>query len=237
VIAAQIIAAMFILGTSSVLAFLRPEDVDLIGPIPQVLELGTRRFGIGAAVVPVVILLLLASRVAQASVNFTGSARLPMVTGWDHLLPQWFTRLHPRFHTPANSIFFAAAIMFGLAIAVIDGVGQQEAFQMLENCSASFYAFTYLVMFAIPLIGRKKIASRPPLPLRIAALSGFLMTLLFVVFSIIPVVPVASRTLFMAKLVGVMIAASGIGVTIYFTAAPRTFGVNGSTERRNYENM
>ena len=42
IIAAPLIAVMFILGTSSVLAFLGPDQVDLIGPIPQVLSLGTR---------------------------------------------------------------------------------------------------------------------------------------------------------------------------------------------------
>ena len=31
---------MFILGTASVLVFVTPETVDLIGPIPQVLSLG-----------------------------------------------------------------------------------------------------------------------------------------------------------------------------------------------------
>jgi len=39
-ISAPIIALMFILGTASVLAFVTPETVDLIGPIPQVLSLG-----------------------------------------------------------------------------------------------------------------------------------------------------------------------------------------------------
>ena len=38
VIAAPIIAVMFILGTSSVLAFVTPATVDLISPIPQVLS-------------------------------------------------------------------------------------------------------------------------------------------------------------------------------------------------------
>ncbi len=38
-ISAPIIALMFILGTASVLAFVHPDQVDLIGPIPQVLSL------------------------------------------------------------------------------------------------------------------------------------------------------------------------------------------------------
>ena len=32
-------------------------------------------------------------------------------------------------------------------------MGKQEAFQLLWNASAIFYALTYLVMFAIPIVG------------------------------------------------------------------------------------
>lgn len=221
-IAAPIIAVMFILGTASVLRFVRPGDVDLIGPIPQVLSLGTRSFGIAAqTLVPIIILVILASRLAQASLVFQGCSRMPMVAGWDHLLPAWFTRLHPRFRTPVNSILFAGALILGLALIALAGVGQQEAFQLLENSAGSLYAFTYLVMFAIPLVGWKKIAPRPPLGLRIAALSGFLMTLMFVVFAIIPIIPVANRFLFTAKILGAIVAASGIGVAIYARAGLR----------------
>src|SRR5437868_10295018 len=39
-ISAPLIALMFILGTASVLAFVSPNKVDLIAPIPQVLSLG-----------------------------------------------------------------------------------------------------------------------------------------------------------------------------------------------------
>ena len=28
--------------------------------------------------------------------------RLPMVAGWDHLLPAWFSRLDPRYRTPRS---------------------------------------------------------------------------------------------------------------------------------------
>ena len=47
-IAAPIIAAMFILGTSSVLAFIPIDKINLIGPIPQVLRIGFGATGVGA---------------------------------------------------------------------------------------------------------------------------------------------------------------------------------------------
>ena len=47
VLAAPIIAVMFILGTSSVLALMPLDQIDLIAPIPQVLSVGFRPLGGG----------------------------------------------------------------------------------------------------------------------------------------------------------------------------------------------
>ena len=76
-----------------------------------------------------------------------------MVAGWDHLMPRWFTKLHPRFKTPVNSIFFVGVATLALGSLSLIGVGQQESFQLLFNAGGIFYALTYLVMFAIPLFG------------------------------------------------------------------------------------
>jgi amino acid transporter len=221
IIAAPIIAVMFILGTSSVLALAHPENIDLIGPIPQVLSIGSRPFGIAASVVPVAILMVMCMRLAQASVNFTANTRLPMVAGWDHLLPAWFTKLHAKYRTPANSILFVGAIMLAVGLAGIVGVGEQEAFQLLQNAAGSFYAISYLVMFAIPIVGLRGVKPSPPPWLKIAAGSGFLMTLLYIVVSVFPIVEVKSQASFTAKVGGVIIAANVIGAAIFLLAEKR----------------
>ena len=94
IIAAPIIALMFILGTSSVLAFIGDNQIDLIGPVPQTLRLGLHSFRIAGAIASVAILLMTVRSISSMSIHFTGSSRLPMVAGWDHLLPAWFSRLH-----------------------------------------------------------------------------------------------------------------------------------------------
>src|SRR5262245_6041114 len=221
IIAAPIIAVMFIMGTSSVLAFVHPDNIDLIGPIPQVLSVGSRPFGLAASIVPVAILMVMCMRLAQASVNFTANTRLPMVAGWDHLLPAWFTKLHAKYRTPVNSILFVGAMMLAVGLAGIVGVGEQEAFQLLQNAAGSFYAITYLVMFAIPIVGLRGVKPRPPLWLKIAAGSGFLMTLLYVVVSVFPIVQVKDRISFMIKVGGVIIAANIAGAAIFLFAERR----------------
>ncbi|OLD45852.1 MAG: hypothetical protein AUI63_05290, partial [Gemmatimonadetes bacterium 13_1_40CM_2_60_3] len=84
-VAAPVIVLMFIVGTSSMQAFIPPNDIDLIAPIPQVLSAGTASLGIAVRIVPIVILSVLGLRVAQASINLSATARLPLVAGWDRL--------------------------------------------------------------------------------------------------------------------------------------------------------
>ena len=90
-----------------------------------------------------------------------------IAAGWDHLLPEWFTRLHPVRKTPVNSILFVGAMMLGVGLAGIVGVGEQEAFQLLQSGSIIFYGSTYLVMFALPVLTPVAIddAAPPPMPI------------------------------------------------------------------------
>jgi amino acid transporter len=220
-VAAPVIALMFIFGTSSVLAFIPNEQIDLIAPIPQTLSVGFAPFGIAALIVPVALVLLMSLRVAQASVNFTATSRLPMVAGWDRLLPQWFTKLHPRHKTPVNSILLVGAITLALGLLSLVGVGNQEAFQLLFNAGGIFYALTYVVMFAIPLFGLRRVTPRPPWWLRVAAASGFLMTALYVCLSIFPIIEVKSTSSFTAKVTTLIVLTNVLGLAIFLIAKRR----------------
>jgi amino acid transporter len=213
--AAPIIALMFILGTSGVLALVPQDQIDLVSPIPQALVAGFSGMGIARFVVPALILTMLVRLIGNSLLMFSGNTRLPMVAGWDGLLPAWFSRLHPRFQTPVNSILFVGSITVAFALAGLSGVGLQEGFQLLENTGGIFYAFAYLAMFAVPLFAASRLPERPPVWLRAAAASGFAVTLLYSVLSVFPIVDVASWAVFSAKIVSVLVSVNLIGVAIY----------------------
>jgi glutamate:GABA antiporter len=220
-IAAPITVIMFILGTSSVLGMIPNDEIDLIAPIPQLLSVGFGPLGGVAAIVPLTLSAMIAIRFAQASVNFAGSTRLPMVAGWDSLLPAWFTRLSDKYKTPVNSIFFVGAATMVLSSLGLIGVGKQEAFQLLWNSAGIFYALTYLAMFAIPLVGLARAPVRPPWPVKVCALSGLVMTALYVCLSVLPIVPVGSRTVFALKIIGLIVVTNLIGVALYLSSSLR----------------
>src|SRR4029434_11112146 len=72
-LATPVIAAMFILGTSSVLALVPQDRIDVIAPSPQVLSEGFRSLHFAAPIASITIMALLAIRVAQSSVTFAGN--------------------------------------------------------------------------------------------------------------------------------------------------------------------
>ena len=172
-IAAPVIALMFVLGTSTVVAYVPNDDIDLIGPVAQVLRVGFGPFGIAAPLVTIAILMTLAMRVGQASVSVhRGDA--PADGG--RVGPHAAAVVQPsaRHLQDAGELDPAGRRDARSAIASLSliGVGQAEAFQLLFNASGIFYALTYVVMFAIPLFGLRGVTPRPPLWLRLASLSG-----------------------------------------------------------------
>ena len=147
---------------------------------------------IPGSLAPIVILLLLLNYLCSYPLYFAANSRLPMVAGWDHLLPRWFTPLHPKYRTPINSILFMAGVALVASLAVLIGVGSQESFALLQTWGWTCYGLAYLAMFAIPLFSAKDKGLRPGYWLRIGSASGLLVTLLFVTLSVVPIIDVTS---------------------------------------------
>ena len=220
--AAPLITLFFILGTATVVAYIPRDEIDLIGPLPQVLRAGFGPFGIAGTLVTIAILMTLVMRVSQISVAFTAVTRLPMVAGWDRLLPGWFSRLHATHRTPVNSILVVAVFAFAMSVISLVGVGQAEAFQLVFNASSIFYGLTYLVMFAIPLIGLKGVTPRPPWWVKAAAGSGLLITVMYTILSLFPIISVASVSGFALKITLVVVLLNLVGVGILARSRTRS---------------
>src|SRR5207245_5456051 len=122
--------------------------------------------------------------ISSTSVHFTGTSRLPMVAGWDRLLPVWFTRLHPKYKTPINSVVFVGIITLVIAISSQIGAGIQEAFQLVDNAANVFYAIVYLSLFALPIFGTSTVRSGAQVWLRVASACGCSVSLLAIFFTV-----------------------------------------------------
>jgi amino acid transporter len=205
------------LGTASVLAFheLSGAPINYVAPIPQALRIAFGDSGAGTFLARFAILLLQIRILGAASFIFTGVTRLPMTAGWDHLIPEWFSRLHPRYRTPTNSIFVSAAIIAALTAIASIGVHASEAFALLSNTNNTAYGIAYLVMFAIPICGAAFLREKLPRWLWIFCVIGFLAVLFSVLLSAYPFLDIPSPMAFAGKVIGITGIANMVGYVFY----------------------
>ena len=214
-IASPIICAMFILGTGSVAAFVPRGEINFIAPIPQTFRMALGNAGIGNLLATTAIFLVEIRLLGAVSLLMTGVSRLPLAVGWDALIPAWFTSLHPRWKTPANSILCTSALIFLLIVVANVGVHAQEAFQLLSNASLTHYQVAYLAMFAIPLLGTASLRSSLPRYLKWTSIVGLCATLFSLFISAYPFVDVVNPIVYAAKIMGTLLLSNLVAFTFY----------------------
>jgi amino acid transporter len=231
-IAAPIIALMYILMTGSILTYTPADQVDLVNPVAQVIAAAfagaNATVGIdwGLVLSRAAILGLTFALVAQATVYIAETSRLPMVAAWDHLIPAWFTRLHPRYRTPTRSLAVIALAALVFSFLASSDAGANEAFQLLVTSAFVCYGVNYLLMFAVPLFVGTRFSLRPDLKptafLRVACLSGALVTVLSMIFNLVPIVDVAEPWAFALKVGGAVVAINLVAAAIYWRGSRRS---------------
>jgi amino acid transporter len=232
-IAAPIIAVIYILMSGSTLAYVAAAKVDLTGPIPQLLAAafgggGGSGTDWGLMLGRGTILVLGVALVAQYAVLVAETSRLPMVAGWDRMIPAWFTRLDPRWKTPTRSIAVIVAAAIGMGLLATYGTGAQEAFQVINSVGNFGYGIYYLMMFLIPLVVGDRFRVRAGGWLKLGALSGLAVTGLAMGFNVLPIVDVTSKWLFAGKVMGAALVLNLVGMAIYW---------NGTRGRREAETL
>jgi amino acid transporter len=206
---------MLILGTATIVALVPRTHIDFIAPIPQAMRLTLGSTGIANIAAILAILLLQLRLLGAVSYLFTGITRLPLAAGWNHLVPAWFTRLHPRRATPTNSIACVAALIFALVIFGTAGVHAQEAYQLLTNASLTHYEVAYLAMFAIPLAGAPALRRTLPTWLQWTSAAGFLSTLFSLLISAYPFVSVINPRTYAIKIAATILISNLIAIGFY----------------------
>ena len=183
-IAAPVTGLIYVLMAGAMLAYTPAAKVDLTGPIPQILAAafggGSGGAGIdwGLVLGRATILVLAVALVAQFAVIVAETSRLPMVAGWDRMIPAWFTRLDPRWKTPTRSIAVIVGLSIFFGLLATYGTGAQEAFQVITCVGNLAYGVYYLMMFAIPLVVGKRFEARAGTWLKAGALCGIVVTLM-----------------------------------------------------------
>jgi amino acid transporter len=213
-IAAPAVVVIYVLMTSSMLTYVPSSQIDLAGPIPQVLAaaLGS---GAGVWLGRVMILGLMLFLVASYIIVVAETSRLPMVAGWDRMLPGWFSRVSPRFHTPVRSLIVIVAISGVASVLASIGTGREEAFQVLQNSNQISFGLYYCAMFAVPLAVGDRFGERAGFWLKVSAVLGLAVTMAEVVLTTVPIVEVNSTWGFAAKVIAAAVGVNLVGIAVY----------------------
>jgi APA family basic amino acid/polyamine antiporter len=139
-------------------------------------------------------------------------ARMPFAAGADHLMPPAFARIHPRWATPWISILFFGALASALLILSQVGDTMRGAYQTLVSLMVIAGFLPYVYMFA----------SSWKAGHRLSSLSGWAITALAIVCSVVPTAEVRNVWLFEFKLVAGTFAVIGSGWLIYRKTSRKT---------------
>ncbi|HEX9234617.1 MAG TPA: APC family permease [Candidatus Acidoferrum sp.] len=228
--AAALIAAMYIVGTLSVLALVPAGEVDPKSGVFHAITVGSVALKIGFVGVLAALLVTIGNAGGVGS-TVAGIARVPFVVGIDRYLPKAFGKIHPRWKTPYVSIIVQAiASALVLLLSQINET-TRGAYQAVIDITIILYFIPFLYMFAaaIKLAGRPDRMANPHAVLVpggktgvwVACSLAFSVTLLSIIVSVFPPGDSSNRKLFLIKVVGTTVLAVAVGLILYFWGAAK----------------
>jgi glutamate:GABA antiporter len=225
IVAAALIAAMYIIGTFSLLAIVPASDVDPKSGVFHAITVGSNALKIGFVGVLAAMLVTVGNAGGVGS-TVAGIARVPFVVGIDRYLPKALGKIHPKWRTPYVSIIVqAVASALVLLLSQINET-TRGAYQVVIDITIILYFIPFLYMFAAAV----KLASRPDRLINTHAVlipggkagvwiaSGLAsgVTLLSIIVSVFPPGDSSNRLLFVIKVVGTTLVAVAFGLILYY---------------------
>ncbi len=218
-ISAPVTAAVYLLGTASVLVILRPGDVDASAGVVQAISNVADRLG-WPIITPIAVLLVVVSCLGSVGAWLGAVARIPFVAGIDDdYLPAGFGRMHPRWHSPIVALVTQSLIAAIFILLSQGGTTVKGAYDVLVSTTVIGALLPFLFLFASAI----KLARQPDAnsdTIRIpggtatvcsAGALGFLTTILSIVLALFPANDDPNKLLAVLKVLG-LTALSGVAV-------------------------
>ncbi|HEX8895443.1 MAG TPA: APC family permease [Terriglobales bacterium] len=178
-------------------------EISALQGVPQAVSRMAEKVGLPWLISPFA-LVLSVSIAGIASAWLSGSARIPFVAGLDSYLPSVLGRLHPKFSTPYVALLVQTAMSIVFLAMSFIGAQVKEAFQTLLDLAVVLNLVPFLYVFAA-LLRLSSGESREdgyysPLTLRLAGLSGFLVTFFGIALAFVPPPNITSKLIFEIKM-------------------------------------
>jgi amino acid transporter len=227
-IAAPLIALVYILGTGALLWLVPTGDVNIVSGFLQATEAGARQLSPSLWwLAPLAAAAYTIGNIGGVGAWLTGPARVAFAIGLDKYFPPAFGRVHPKWKTPYVAILVQASLatIFLLISVLGKGTTVEKAYLILLDTQLLIYFIPYCYLFISFLLHRRTPA--PADTVRVpggsagawaVGLSGLLVTLFAMIVAMIPPSGDAQPLLFELKVIGGALAFVGIGGVVYWMA-------------------
>jgi len=146
-VAAPMIVVIYMAGTASILLAIPPERAAGVYGVMEAIRDAAARLGL-SWLIPIGGLFVAFDRIGSACLWIGALARLPTAAGVDHYLPGSFTRLHPKYGSPAVAIWTQVIIVALLVILGQSGTSVRGAYAVLIEMMIVASMFPFLLLFA-----------------------------------------------------------------------------------------
>ena len=230
-IAAPLIALVYILGTGALLWLVPTGDINIVSGFLQATEAGARQLSPSLWwLAPLAAAAYTVGNIGGVGAWLTGPARVAFAIGLDKYFPPAFGRVHPKWKTPYVAILVQASLatIFLLISVLGKGTTVEKAYLIILDTQLLIYFIPYCYLFISFLLHRRTAA--PPETVRVpggragawlVGMSGLLVTLFAMFVAMVPPSGDEQPLLFELKVVGGALAFVGIGGVVYWMANRR----------------
>jgi len=188
-IASGFAAIFYISATAAFLVVLPPDRISELDGFREVGD-SAGQLLTGAWISPLIALLVLAGGFGFVGGLGTASSRLPFAAGVDGLLPKAFGKIHPQWGTPYVSTLVLAVLATLLLLFYQLGDSLRAAYDELVSVMVITGFIPYLYVFGSSWKAGK----------RLSAMSGYAVTLLALLCSVVPPAEIENILLFEGKI-------------------------------------
>jgi glutamate:GABA antiporter len=226
-LAAPMIAAVYIVGTACILFAIPPERAAGVYGAIEAIRAAAGRLDL-SWLIPLGGACVVVDRIGSMCLWMGALARLPTSVGVDRYLPKRFTRLHPKYGTPAFAIWTQAIVVALLVILGQSGTSVRGGYNVLIEMMivSSLVPFLFLFGAAIKLSAGEGVVRKARIPggrltVVVIALIGIATTIASMVISFVPPPDEEHPTLAVIKIGGLTAVLLLGGAALYAAGSLR----------------
>jgi glutamate:GABA antiporter len=220
-LAAPLIAAVYLIGTASILLAIPPAQAGGVYGVIEAIRAGAKHLNMGW-LIPIGAACVVLDRLGSLCLWLGALARLPISAGLAGYFPSGFSRIHPRYDSPANAIWIQVVLVAIMVLLGQSGTSVRGAYNVLIEMMVVTSLLPFLLLFGAaiklsagaPVAGESRIWGGRPVLVGVA-LIGFLASAASIVVAFVPPPEEENPAMAMLKVAGLTAVMLAVGASLY----------------------